>query len=147
MAAKNPPTVFRVAVWWEWWIVVDQVKQTATKQCSVLSDDLPHCCDWPWMSLRWPAVKLWSQVRYDDATISLRVSNECRLVRYSCDKMAVNIVSLSGECISWVIELRYLGISLTCSRMLNWFSEPFFLSLCYYLAKWEELRPKKRFWS
>jgi len=30
-----------------------------------------------------------------------------------------NIVSLSGQCISWVTELRYLGIILTCSRIFT----------------------------
>jgi len=30
-----------------------------------------------------------------------------------------NIVSLSGQRISWVTELRYLGIFLTCSRIFT----------------------------
>jgi len=33
--------------------------------------------------------------------------------------IGANIVSLSGQCISWVTELRYLGIILTCSRIFH----------------------------
>ena len=33
--------------------------------------------------------------------------------------IGANIVSLSGQCISWVTELRYLGIILTCSRIFT----------------------------
>ena len=36
-----------------------------------------------------------------------------------CNAKCANIVSLSGQCISWVTELRYLGIFLTCSRIFT----------------------------
>jgi len=36
-----------------------------------------------------------------------------------CNAKCANIVSLSGQCISWVTELRYLAIFLTCSRIFT----------------------------
>jgi len=36
-----------------------------------------------------------------------------------CNAKCANIVSLSGQSIAWVIELRYLGIFLTCSRIFT----------------------------
>ena len=68
-----------------------------------------------------------------------------------CNAKCANIVSLSGQCISWVTELRYLGIFLTCFRILHaQLIQRSVLSialLMLYLTKWEELRPKKQFWS
>ena len=43
----------------------------------------------------------------------------CRLVDEEGRTKCANIVSLSGQCISWVTELRYLGIFLTCSRIFT----------------------------
>jgi len=36
-----------------------------------------------------------------------------------CNAKCAIIVNLSGQCISWVIESRYLGIFLTCSRIFT----------------------------
>ena len=36
-----------------------------------------------------------------------------------CNAKCANIVSLSGQCISCVTELRYLGIFLACSRIFT----------------------------
>ena len=53
--------------------------------------------------------------------------------------IGANIVSLSGQCISWVTE--YLHAQLIQRSVLS------IALLMLYLAKWEELRPKKRFWG
>ena len=51
-----------------------------------------------------------NELRYID--MSMRIGPRCNA---KCE----NIVSLSGQCISWVTELRYLGIFLTCSRIFT----------------------------
>ena len=45
-----------------------------------------------------------------------------------CNAKCANIVSLSGQCISWVTELRYLGIFLTCSRIFTCSTDSFYRS-------------------
>ena len=59
-----------------------------------------------------------NELRYIDMSINYKKSCSMR-IGPRCNAKCANIVSLSGQCISWVIELRYLGIFLTCSRIFT----------------------------
>ena len=59
-----------------------------------------------------------NELRYIDMSINYKKSCSMR-IGPRCNTKCANIVSLSGQCISWVTELRYLGIFLTCSRIFT----------------------------
>jgi len=59
-----------------------------------------------------------NELRYIDMSINYKKSCSMR-IGPRCNAKCANIVSLSGQRISWVTELRYLGIFLTCSRIFT----------------------------
>jgi len=68
-----------------------------------------------------------NELRYIDMSINYNKSCSMR-IGPRCNATCANIVSLSRQCISWVTELRYLGIFLTCTRIFTCSTDSFYRS-------------------
>ena len=92
-----------------------------------------------------------NELRYIDMSINYKKSCSMR-IGPRCNAKFANIVSLSGQCLSR--GLLNCGVSVSFSPVPEYLHAQLvqrsvlsIALLMLYLAKWEQLRPKKQFWS